>query len=58
MASVKASTLAESFRFAIAGALHAFRTERNLRIHAVTAVVVIGLGITVGVAPAELALLF
>lgn len=58
MASVKARTLAESFRFAIAGALHAFRTERNLRIHAVTSVVVIGLGITVGVAPAELALLF
>lgn len=46
---MKARTLLESFRFAIQGAVHAFRTERNLRIHVVTAVVVVALAFMVGV---------
>lgn len=58
MAAVKAETLRESLRFAVAGAIHAFRSERNLRIHVALAVIVMGLAVALGVAPAELALLF
>ena len=50
MAAVKAETLRESLRFAVAGAIHAFRSERNLRIHVALAVIVMGLAVALGVA--------
>ncbi len=54
---MKARTLLESFRFAFLGGFHALRTERNLRIHLVAAVVVLVLAFAVGVPPADFALL-
>lgn len=54
---MKTRSLGESFRFAAAGAAHAFRSERNLRIHVVAAIAVIAGGLAVGVDRAGLALL-
>lgn len=54
---MKARTLLESFRFAFLGGFHALRTERNLRIHLVAAVVVLVLAFAVGVPPADFTLL-
>lgn len=54
---MKARTLLESFRFAFQGAAHAFRTERNLRIHVAMAVVVVALAFALGVDPGGKALL-
>jgi len=38
-------TLVDSFRYAFAGLWHALRTQRNIRIHLVVAIVVVILGI-------------
>lgn len=54
---MKARSLGESFRFALDGAAHALRSERNMRIHVVAAVVVISGGLIVGVDRTGLALL-
>ncbi|MGE5509185.1 MAG: diacylglycerol kinase [Chitinophagales bacterium] len=51
-------TLADSFRCAFAGLAHAFRTQRNLRLHLLAALVVLGLAAWLrvgGVAAAVLA---
>lgn len=51
-----APNLLISFRYAGAGLVHTFLTQRNFRLHTVVAVVVIGLGVGLQRPPVELAL--
>ncbi|HUV74997.1 MAG TPA: diacylglycerol kinase family protein [Anaerolineae bacterium] len=51
------STLVESFRFAFAGLGQALRTQRNARIHATIAAVVLILGAALGLEPIEWAVI-
>ena len=55
--AMRSESLAASFRHAFAGLWHALRTQRNVRIHAIAAVVVLGLGLALRLTPLELALL-
>lgn len=57
MSPMRARTLGESFRYAFAGVAYAWRTQRNLRVHAAAAVVVLLLAWAVGATGGELALL-
>jgi diacylglycerol kinase (ATP) len=53
----RAPTLFDSFNYAFEGVIHVLRTQRNLRIHFVIAIVVIGAAVAVGVGRDELILL-
>jgi len=57
MTPMRARTLVDSFRFALQGIAHAFRTQRNVRVHASAAVVVLLAAWATGVSGAGLALL-
>jgi diacylglycerol kinase len=46
-----------SFRFALEGLAYCWRTQRHLRVHAGVAVLVVGIGLVVGLQPAEWAVL-
>jgi diacylglycerol kinase (ATP) len=50
----RARTLLESFNFAVEGIIHVVRTQRNMRIHFLAAVVVLVTAIWVGVSKLEL----
>ncbi|MGZ4280982.1 MAG: diacylglycerol kinase [Gaiellaceae bacterium] len=50
----RARTLLESFNFAVEGIIHVVRTQRNMRIHLVAAVVVLVAAIWIGVSKLEL----
>jgi diacylglycerol kinase (ATP) len=50
----RARTLLESFNFAVEGIIHVVRTQRNMRIHLLAAVVVLVAAIWVGVSKLEL----
>lgn len=52
-----ASNLFVSFRYAWAGLYYAFVTQRNFRIHAVIAILVLGAGIGLKITPVEMAVL-
>ena len=52
----RAGTLVSSFRYAFAGLFYAFRTQRNLRIHATFAVLGTLLGLLLGLSFAEWAI--
>lgn len=43
----------DTFRVAISGILHAFRTERNMRVHGVITILVIAMGIGFGISVSE-----
>jgi diacylglycerol kinase (ATP) len=53
----RAPTLLDSFNYAFEGVIHVLRTQRNLRIHFVIAIVVIGAAAAVGVGRDDLILL-
>ena len=46
-----------SFRFALEGLAYSWRTQRHLRVHAGVAALVVGVGLVVGLRPAEWAVL-
>ena len=50
----RAQTLLESFNFAFEGIIHVLRTQRNMRIHFLAAVVVLGAGLAIGISKLEL----
>jgi diacylglycerol kinase (ATP) len=50
----RARTLLESFNFAVEGIIHVVRTQRNMRIHLLAAVVVLVAAIWIGVSKLEL----
>jgi diacylglycerol kinase (ATP) len=50
----RARTLLESFNFAVEGIIHVVRTQRNMRLHLVAAVVVLVAAIWIGVSKLEL----
>ena len=50
----RARTLLESFNFAVEGIIHVVRTQRNMRIHLLAAVVVLVAAVGVGVSKLEL----
>ena len=50
----RAQTLLESFNFAFEGIIHVLRTDRNMRIHFLAAVVVLGAALGLGVSKVEL----
>jgi diacylglycerol kinase (ATP) len=50
----RARTLLESFNFAVEGIIHVVRTQRNMRIHLLAAVIVLVAAIWVGVSKLEL----
>jgi diacylglycerol kinase (ATP) len=50
----RAQTLLESFNFAFEGIIHVLRTQRNMRIHFLAAVVVLGAALGFGVSKVEL----
>jgi diacylglycerol kinase len=54
---MRSEHLGQSFRHAFRGLWHAFRSQRNVRIHAAAAVLVLGAGILFGATPLELALI-
>lgn len=53
----RAPTLLDSFNYAFEGIIHVLRTQRNLRIHFLIAIVVIGAAIALGVDRIEMILL-
>lgn len=53
----RAPTLLDSFNYAFEGIIHVLRTQRNLRIHFLIAIVVIGAAIALGVNRIEMILL-
>jgi diacylglycerol kinase (ATP) len=50
----RAQTLLESFNFAFEGIIHVLRTQRNMRIHFLAAVVVLVTAVAIGVSKLEL----
>jgi diacylglycerol kinase (ATP) len=50
----RAQTILESFNFAFEGIIHVLRTQRNMRIHFLAAVIVLVAGLAVGVSKLEL----
>src|SRR5437773_2389984 len=50
----RAPTLLDSFNYALEGIIHVLRTQRNLRIHFVAAIVVFAAAIAVGVSRLQL----
>src|SRR5207244_8824694 len=50
----RAQTILESFNFAFEGIIHVLRTQRNMRIHFLAAVVVLVAALAVGVSKLEL----
>lgn len=54
---MRSSNLIESFRYAIAGLVHGFRSERNLRIHGFIGLLVMIFAMSLGVTRGEIALL-
>jgi diacylglycerol kinase (ATP) len=54
MSHRRAQTILESFNFAFEGIIHVLRTQRNMRIHFLAAVVVLVAGLAVGVSKLEL----
>lgn len=47
----RSATLFEAFRYAGAGVVHAFRSQRNIRIHVVAGTLALELGVLVGLEP-------
>ncbi len=54
---MRACTLLDSFRYALAGLVYAMRTQRNMRIHCLAAVVVLALGYILNFSHVEFAIL-
>lgn len=54
----RARTLSESFFYAIFGILHAFRTQRNIKIHFATALLVILMGYLLKLSTLEILTVF
>ena len=54
MTKRRAQTLLESFNFAFEGIIHVLRTQRNMRIHFLAAVVVLVTAVVIGVSRLEL----
>ncbi len=54
---MKSRNIFDSFRFAFAGVAHAFRTQRNMKAHAVIATTVCVAGVAFGVTRVEWAVL-
>src|SRR5256885_10030655 len=54
MSHRRAQTILESFNFAFEGIIHVLRTQRNMRIHFLAAVVVLVAALAVGVSKLEL----
>ncbi|TYP54971.1 diacylglycerol kinase [Thermosediminibacter litoriperuensis] len=54
----KARTLLESFVYAVSGVLYSLKTQRNLRIHFLTAFLVMAASRYFGLSPLELAAVF
>jgi diacylglycerol kinase (ATP) len=54
MTGRRARNLLESFNFAFEGIIHVLRTQRNMRIHFLAAVVVLGAALALGVSKLEL----
>ncbi len=52
-----ANTLLASFRYAAQGILYALRTQRNFRIHSLMSAVALSLGLSLNLAPVEMAIL-
>jgi diacylglycerol kinase (ATP) len=50
----RAQTLLESFNFAVEGIIHVLRTQRNMRIHFLVAVIVLVAAVAIGVSKVEL----
>jgi diacylglycerol kinase (ATP) len=50
--------IARSFKYAFIGVAHILRMERNARIHLLTAILVMALGVYLDVSPGELAAIF
>ena len=50
----RAQTLLESFNFAFEGIIHVLRTQRNMRIHFLAAVIVLVTAVAIGVSKLEL----
>jgi diacylglycerol kinase len=54
---MKSSSVFDSFRYAFAGVAHAFRTQRNMKVHAAVAAAVCAAGVAFGVSRVEWAVL-
>jgi hypothetical protein len=54
MTKRRAQTLLESFNFAFEGIIHVLRTQRNMRIHFLAAVIVLVTAVAIGVSRLEL----
>lgn len=54
---MRSRNILESFRFAFSGLWYALRTQRNTRIHLAIAVVALALGLWLGLAPTQWAVL-
>ena len=54
---MKSSNIFDSFRYAFAGVAHAFRTQRNMKVHAAIAAAVCVAGVAFGVSHVEWAVL-
>lgn len=55
---MKGRKLLDSFNYAIAGVIHALRTQRNMKIHFIMAVAVMGFGLLANLTRLELLILF
>jgi diacylglycerol kinase len=54
---MRSRNILESFRFAFAGLWYALRTQRNTRIHLIITAGVVALGLWLGIAPVQWAML-
>lgn len=54
---MRSRNIVEAFRFAFSGLWYALRTQRNVRIHLVIAVVAVALGLWLGLSPTQWAVL-
>jgi diacylglycerol kinase len=54
---MKASSLISSFRFAFAGIAHAFKTQRNFKVHCGVSVLVLGMGLALQIDLSEWAII-
>jgi len=50
---LKARRLSDSFRYALRGLLHTWRTQRNMRLHVIAAYLVLGLGMAMDISVPE-----
>jgi len=54
---MKSPSLFASFRFALQGIAHAFRTQRNFKVHCSVTLAVVVVGLVVGLSPEQWAIL-